>query len=212
MIRVRLIGCEFFAVNQMQGWADARGARVTAICDRDPERLAAMGARFGIERRYDDDARMMREEELDVADIATTVSSHHPLVEAAARAGLHVICQKPFAETLEDARAMVAAMEAAGRTLMGTRISAGSPRSAQCWPRCATARWGGRSSGGLAFVRAMTCSRRSPTWRPIRASSSRTWESTSSISPARCSERSSACPPATPASTPRSAEWTWRRS
>ncbi len=73
MIKVGLIGCGFFAVNQMQGWADAEGACVTAICDRDPDRLAAMGARFGIAQRFDDAARMMREADLDVVDIATTV-------------------------------------------------------------------------------------------------------------------------------------------
>ena len=118
MIKVGLIGCGFFAMNQMQGWADAEGAQVTAICDRDPDRLAAMGARFGIAQRYDDAARMMREADLDVVDIATTLPSHRPLVMAAAEAGLHAICQKPFAETLEDARAMVDAMERAGRVLM----------------------------------------------------------------------------------------------
>ena len=40
-LRGTLIGCGFFAVNQMQGWADADGACVTAICDQDPDRLAA---------------------------------------------------------------------------------------------------------------------------------------------------------------------------
>lgn len=94
MIKVGLIGCGFFAVNQVQGWADAEGACVTAICDRDPDRLATMGARFGIAQRFDDAARMMREADLDVVDIATTVPSHRPLVMAAAEAGLHAICQE----------------------------------------------------------------------------------------------------------------------
>jgi predicted dehydrogenase len=49
-----------------------------------------------------------------VADVATTVVSHRALVELAARHARTVICQKPFAATLEDGRAMVAACEAAG--------------------------------------------------------------------------------------------------
>ncbi|MGP9804852.1 Gfo/Idh/MocA family protein [Paracoccus sp. NSM] len=118
MLNGALIGCGFFAQNQLHGWAGCDGARITAICDRDPQRLAATGERFGIARRYSDAAEMLAAEDLDFVDIATTVPSHRPLVEMAARAGLHVICQKPFADTLEDARAMVHAVEAAGRRLM----------------------------------------------------------------------------------------------
>jgi D-apiose dehydrogenase len=46
------------------------------------------------------------------------VPSHLPLVKMAAEAGVHIICQKPFAENLTDARAMVAAADAAKKTLM----------------------------------------------------------------------------------------------
>ncbi|EAS51813.1 putative oxidoreductase protein [Aurantimonas manganoxydans SI85-9A1] len=113
-----LIGCGFFAQNQLHAWRDIDGAEIVALCDRDPERLAATAETFGITRTYTDAAAMFAAEELDFVDIATTVQSHRPLVEMAAGAGCHVICQKPFAETMDDARAMVAAVEAAGRTLM----------------------------------------------------------------------------------------------
>lgn len=113
-----LIGCGFFAQNQLHAWRDIDGAEVVALCDRDPERLAATAETFGITRTYTDAAAMFAAEELDFVDIATTVQSHRPLVEMAAGAGCHVICQKPFAETMDDARAMVTAVEAAGRTLM----------------------------------------------------------------------------------------------
>ena len=113
-----LIGCGFFAQNQLHAWRDIDGAEIMALCDRDPERLAATAETFGITRTYTDAAAMFAAEELDFVDIATTVQSHRPLVEMAAGAGCHVICQKPFAETMDDARAMVAAVEAAGRTLM----------------------------------------------------------------------------------------------
>jgi D-apiose dehydrogenase len=113
-----LIGCGFFAQNQLHAWRDIDGAEIVALCDCDPERLAATAETFGIARTYTDAAAMFAAEELDFVDIATTVQSHRPLVEMAAGAGCHVICQKPFAETMDDARAMVAAVEAAGRTLM----------------------------------------------------------------------------------------------
>lgn len=118
MLKGALIGCGFFAQNQMHAWQAIGGAKITAICDRDPARLAETAARFGIARTYADADQMIAAEDLDFVDIATTVASHRPLVVMAARAGLHVICQKPFAETMEDARAMVAAVEGAGRILM----------------------------------------------------------------------------------------------
>jgi len=113
-----VIGCGFFAQNQLHAWADLPDAKIVALCDRDAVRLAETAARFGIARTYADASAMFAAERLDFVDIATTVASHRPLVEMAAQAGVHVICQKPFASTMADARAMVAAVEAAGKTLM----------------------------------------------------------------------------------------------
>ena len=111
-----LIGCGFFAVNQMHGWRDI--AEIVAICDRDPERLRIVGDQFGVERRYQSAEAMFAAGGFDFVDIATTVGSHRALVELAARHKVPAICQKPFAPTLEDAKAMVAAAEKAGIPLM----------------------------------------------------------------------------------------------
>jgi len=117
-LRGGLIGCGFFAINQMHGWRDAKGASIVAICDRDPERLKIVGDEFGIERRYAAAAEMVAKEKLDFVDIATTVGSHRALVELAAAHRLPTICQKPFAPVLDDAKAMVAACDKAGVPLM----------------------------------------------------------------------------------------------
>ncbi|MBZ9707309.1 Gfo/Idh/MocA family oxidoreductase [Mesorhizobium sp. ESP7-2] len=113
-----LIGCGFFAVNQMHAWRDIEGASIVAICDRDAERLRIVGDQFGVARRYTDAAAMFAAEKLDFVDVATTVGSHRVLVEMAAAHGVPVICQKPFAPTLSDAKAMVKACEIAGVPLM----------------------------------------------------------------------------------------------
>ncbi|MGK9230222.1 Gfo/Idh/MocA family oxidoreductase [Inquilinus limosus] len=118
MLRGALIGCGFFAVNQLHAWRDIKGAEITALCDRDPARLEQAGRDFGIARLYADAEDMLARETPDFVDIATTVPSHRPLVELAARHRVPAICQKPFAATLDDARAMVAACEAAGVPLM----------------------------------------------------------------------------------------------
>jgi predicted dehydrogenase len=117
-LRGALIGCGFFAINQMHGWNDVSGAKIVAICDRDPERLRIVGDQFGIERRYTDAGALFADGGFDFVDIATTVGSHRALVEMAAAHKVPAICQKPFAKTLSDAKAMVQACRDAGVPLM----------------------------------------------------------------------------------------------
>ncbi|MER9614382.1 Gfo/Idh/MocA family oxidoreductase [Mesorhizobium sp. M0207] len=117
-LRGALIGCGFFAINQMHAWRDIEGASITAICDRDPDRLRIIGDQFGVARRYTDAAALFAGERLDFVDIATTAPSHRMLVEMAAQHGVPAICQKPFAPTLADAKAMVKACADAGVPLM----------------------------------------------------------------------------------------------
>lgn len=118
MYKGALIGCGFFAQNQLRAWAETGDAGVVALCDRDAERLAATAAYFGIARTYEDAAEMLERERPDFVDIATTVASHVPLVTLAARAGVPVICQKPFTETLGEAACLVETCRQAGVPLM----------------------------------------------------------------------------------------------
>jgi D-apiose dehydrogenase len=117
-LRGALIGCGFFAVNHMHGWSDAKGADIFAICDKDEARLNAVGDQFNITARYTDARDMLEREKPDFVDIATTVSSHRALVELAAELRIPAICQKPFALNMAEAKAMVAACEAARVPLM----------------------------------------------------------------------------------------------
>ncbi|WMS41978.1 Gfo/Idh/MocA family oxidoreductase [Acuticoccus sp. MNP-M23] len=113
-----LIGCGFFARNHMHGWADANGAAIVAVCDRERAKAEAFAADFGIARFYTDAAEMLAAETPDFADVATTVETHRPLVELCLGHGAATVCQKPFAETHADGKAMVDAAEAAGKPLI----------------------------------------------------------------------------------------------
>ena len=117
-VNVALIGCGFFARNHLHAWRDIPGAELVALCDSDPERLGAAARDFGVARTHTDARDLFAQGGFDVVDIATTAPSHRMLVELAARHGVHVICQKPFAQSLADARAMVDAVAATGKTLM----------------------------------------------------------------------------------------------
>jgi predicted dehydrogenase len=75
-------------------------------------------ATFSVPRVYTDAEEMLKFEVLDFVDVVTQAPSHRALVELVASHGLPVICQKPFAPTLDDARAMVVACKQAGVILM----------------------------------------------------------------------------------------------
>lgn len=114
-----LIGAGFFARNHMQAWRDLQpeGARIVGVCDVDGDRACAAAAEFGAEP-FTDAAAMLDALEPDFVDVATTPPSHRALVELCAPRAPLVICQKPIANGLEDARAMVEACDAAGATLL----------------------------------------------------------------------------------------------
>ena len=113
-----LVGCGFFARNHLAAWREVEGARIVALCDIDVAKAKALGDAFGITRCYADAVRMAEAERLDFVDIVTTVESHRRLVELFAARRVAVICQKPFARSLADGRAMVAACAEVGVPLM----------------------------------------------------------------------------------------------
>jgi D-apiose dehydrogenase len=120
MLRAGLIGCGFFARNHLHAWRDLRpeGVELVAVCDRERARAEAAAQRFAVPQVYDDAEAMLREARLDFVDIVTTMPSHRPLVELAARHRVPAIVQKPFAPTLPDCEAMVRACREAGVPLM----------------------------------------------------------------------------------------------
>jgi D-apiose dehydrogenase len=117
-LRGCLIGCGFFAVNQLHAWRNVEGVEIVALCDINPARLATVGEQFNIANRFSDAREMFTKLQPDFVDIATTVGSHRSLVELAASLRIPVICQKPFAKTMGEAKAMVAACDVAAVPLM----------------------------------------------------------------------------------------------
>jgi 1,5-anhydro-D-fructose reductase (1,5-anhydro-D-mannitol-forming) len=87
---------------------------VAAIASSSPERARAYAAELGIPKAHVSVDVLLADSDIDVVYISTTNEWHEPQVLAAAGAGKHVLCEKPLALTVEGARAMVAACEAAG--------------------------------------------------------------------------------------------------
>jgi 1,5-anhydro-D-fructose reductase (1,5-anhydro-D-mannitol-forming) len=89
------------------------GSRVLACLGSSVEKSQAFAARFGIKRAHASLDAMMADREIDAVYVATPNAIHGEAVIAAARAGKHVLCEKPFAMDVEDARAMTAACQQA---------------------------------------------------------------------------------------------------
>ena len=98
-----MIGAGAWSDIQLTAWAAVENAEIVAVCDRQPELAARNAEKFGIPHVYADAATMLQEAELDFVDICTRPYSHAALTRLAADAGLPVLCQKPFCESLAEA-------------------------------------------------------------------------------------------------------------
>ena len=112
-IRFAIIGCGAIAVNHAIALQALPGVTVDAVVDTDATRAREFAARFGIPRAFDDvDAALASG--LDAVTVCTPHPAHEAGVVAAARHGLHVLCEKPVATTTDEADRMIAAADAAG--------------------------------------------------------------------------------------------------
>jgi predicted dehydrogenase len=92
---------------------DIPGVELVAGSCRTEEKGRAFAEAFGC-RWYPDFRRMLRREKPDFVTIATPSGSHLPAVTAAARAGVHVICEKPLEITLKRIDKLIAVAQAGG--------------------------------------------------------------------------------------------------
>ncbi|MFB3881495.1 MAG: Gfo/Idh/MocA family protein [Armatimonadota bacterium] len=92
------------------------GYQVVAVCEQAQQRLEELASKLGA-RPYRDPEGMIADAEVELVVVAVPGSLHTPLTVAALNAGKHVVVEKPMANTLAEAEQMLAAAEAAGRTL-----------------------------------------------------------------------------------------------
>jgi predicted dehydrogenase len=94
----------------------AAGFEVRALVGRDADRTRRRAARLGIDTTHVALAEALRDDAIDAVTIATPPDTHAELAARACAAGKHVLCEKPFALDVAQARSMFAAAEAAGVT------------------------------------------------------------------------------------------------
>jgi D-apiose dehydrogenase len=117
-LRAALIGCGHISVRHLPAWQATPDAELVAVCDLDLARAQERAREFGIPKAYDNVEAMLDAEGLDCVDIATHDVTHTGLVALAAGRGLQILCQKPLAPTVAEARAMVELTAKAGVRFM----------------------------------------------------------------------------------------------
>ncbi|MGD0650197.1 MAG: Gfo/Idh/MocA family oxidoreductase [Verrucomicrobiia bacterium] len=120
-LNVGMIGYKFMGRAHSNAWLKADKffdlkARpiMKVICGRDKAGVAAMAYRFGWEKFETDWHEVVNDATIDIIDINTPNDTHAEIAIAAAKAGKAVLCEKPLALDVKQAKAMVDAVEKAG--------------------------------------------------------------------------------------------------
>jgi len=119
-LRIGMVGYAFMGAAHSQGWRTAgrvfdlpRRPVLAAICGRDADAVRAAADRHGWAAAETDWRALIARDDVDLVDICTPGDSHAEIALAALAAGKHVLCEKPLANTVEEAEAMAVAAESA---------------------------------------------------------------------------------------------------
>jgi predicted dehydrogenase len=115
MIRFGLLGCGRIAKrhSDLLGGNHIEGAGLVAVCDSARARADAIASKFGVPAHHDMDEFLGRKD-IDAVSVLTPSGLHPRHVIACAKAGKHVVVEKPMALRLQDADDMIRACDEAG--------------------------------------------------------------------------------------------------
>jgi predicted dehydrogenase len=104
-VRVGIVGSKFAADFHCDAYRRLPSVEIVAVAAID--NLEAISGKYNIPRTYTDYSEMFEQEKLDLISVCAPNFLHHPVVTAAARAGIHAICEKPLAISVEQGREMI---------------------------------------------------------------------------------------------------------
>ncbi len=124
-LRVAMIGYGFMGAAHSQAWRTAprvfdlpKAIEMTVIVGRNADAVAASADKWGWRESATDWREVIARDDIDIVDIVTPGHSHDEIAIAALEAGKHVLCEKPLANTVDDAERMVHAAEASSAIAM----------------------------------------------------------------------------------------------
>jgi UDP-N-acetyl-2-amino-2-deoxyglucuronate dehydrogenase len=115
-VGVGLVGCGDIAPAHAKALTEAEGAQLVACMDVVEASAKSMGDEFGVPHTTKLD-ELLALPQVELVTIATPAFTHDEITETAAKAGKHVLCEKPLATDLPDADSMIANCERAGVSL-----------------------------------------------------------------------------------------------
>lgn len=111
-LKFALFGTGFWSHFQLHGWYEAGDVECVAVYNRTKSKAEAFAEKFDIPAVYDNAEELLDNETLDFVDICTNVETHAPFTQIVAERGLPIVCQKPMATSLEEAKSMVGVCKA----------------------------------------------------------------------------------------------------
>jgi predicted dehydrogenase len=118
MIGVGVIGYGYWGPNLVRNFAEALEARMVAVSDLNSERLEVVRRRHPMIMTTSDYRELLSNPSVEAVVIATPVSTHFDLAMQALRSGKHVLVEKPFTATVEQAMRLQDEADRRGLTLM----------------------------------------------------------------------------------------------
>ena len=120
-LKIVIVGAGFATrIVHMPGYSGI-GVPVAAICDLDRARAQSLAGQYAIPNVYTDWREMLEKEQPDVVSVCLPNVLHAEITIAALEAGAHVLCEKPLATSVAEAKAMFGAARKAGRVLMAAQ-------------------------------------------------------------------------------------------
>jgi predicted dehydrogenase len=116
-LRVGVVGVGWAGRQHLAAYEALPGVEVAAIAALEASARGDVAARFGVERHVDRWEDLLEIDGLDAVSVAAPTFLHAPVAIAALERGLHVLCEKPLARTVDEGAAMVQAARRAGRVL-----------------------------------------------------------------------------------------------
>jgi UDP-N-acetylglucosamine 3-dehydrogenase len=118
-LRVALAGAGAIAVEgHLPAWQAQPGATVTCVADSQPERAATVADAWQVPTWCTDWRELVERDDFDAVDLCLPARLHAPAAIAFLQAGKHVLLEKPFVTSLQEAAALLAAEQASQRVLM----------------------------------------------------------------------------------------------
>lgn len=118
-VKVGIIGSQFQADIHAASFQIAPDeAEVVAVASPTPLHAQNLARRYGIPRVFTDYRQMLQEKDIEMVTLATPNYLHAQMTLDSARAGKHIVCEKPLCMTLEEAEEMVAVCKAQGVLLL----------------------------------------------------------------------------------------------